>query len=268
MAKTVVGDDTIKTKTAIPTPLDINLNASSLTIKLSCGDCRHFTRMAFPEYGSVCSKIGIVEEAKPCKRFTPDSRLVEFQSDPDLVQFATFLATVPTSKLGVIASILTREHRTRKQGFNFGEVVYLRVFGDDYISNYRRCRVVQADARYVHVEGKKGFTATVLKTSLLNFKQFKKKRAELEAAKKIRDPKYKNYFAVPDVAAKKAAEILNSLVPPTLDGKVLSSKRKNNILVADATTNKVTKRRARVLYTNKVLDERTAELDTLMRIRG
>lgn len=259
-------DDANKTKT-IPVPVETNLKSTALLINITCGKCQHFNRIPYPQYGTVCSTLGVVEKAKPCKRFSPDSKQVQFSTDTDLVQFATFLASVPNSKLGIIASLLTREHRTRSQGFVFGEVVYLKVFEGDYISNYRRCRVVQADSKYIHIEGKSGFTASVLKQSVLNHKQWKKKRLALEESKLIKDPKYKSYFIAPTPASKKISQILESIEPPMLDGTTISPKKKNAIVVTEGSSTKL-KKKVRVLYTKKINNARTAELDTLLRIRS
>lgn len=251
-------------KSVTPEPVNIDLRACALTINATCGDCRHFVRLAHPKYGQACSVKGVIETAKPCSKFNPDARRVRFKDDESVVAFAQFMASVPTSKLAVLASLINREHRTRKHGFAFGEIVYLHLFGGDFISNYRRCRVVSVDKEYVHVEGGDGFVATVYPTSILNMRKWKKKRKELEAAKRVKDPNYKRYFENTAKASKEAARILDSLQP--LPFNKSSAKNRRSLLATDD-SGVIGKghRLKRVVYNAKTRDLRTKPLDELIK---
>lgn len=198
----------VSSKAVTPEPVKYDLSGCALAINAKCGACRHFSRMAHPAYGDVCASKGILEIAKPCARFNPDARQINFKSDEHIELLAELLATLPTNKLGVLAAIINREGRTRKRNLHFGEVVYFRMFGGDYISNYRACRIVSADKDYVHVEGKDGFTAMIYRESVLNLKQWKKKRKALKEAKKIKDPNYSRFFTLPNPAQQEVTKIL------------------------------------------------------------
>jgi hypothetical protein len=265
------GEDTKKVisggKTIMPEPLSINLSACTLTIKTNCGGCRHFNRMAYPEYGIVCEKKGILETAKPCVRFSPDPRQIKFKNDADLVALAKALANVSKNKLPLLASLINKESRTRKQGWCFGEICYIRIFGEDYISNYRRSRIISADSQYVTIEGKGGFTASLTKSSVLNARQWKKKKRELEAAGKITDPNYSKYIRLPTKAEREAAKILDGVNPPALDG-VTAKGRKAILSSEQAVKAKRVIKVKKPVFSTKRPDLRTTSLDQIFKTRS
>lgn len=53
-----------------------------------------------------------------------------------------------------MASLLNQEKATRRQGFRFGQLVYVRMYPGEYMSNYAIATVIQADKDQVYVEGK------------------------------------------------------------------------------------------------------------------
>jgi hypothetical protein len=217
----------VSTDNAItPEPVSFSLTGSALTLNVNCGLCRHHSRMAHPALKKVCREKGILEEAKPCARFSADPRQIKFSDDEQLLAVSEWIGQAPKKKLLLLAALLTQEERTRKQGRYFGEVVYILALGGEYITNYRRCRVVSAVKDYVTVEGQ-GIIATVMTSSVLSIKQWKKKKALLAATGKKRDPRYKTYFQAPSKVDEEIKQVIDNLRPPTLSDSVVNVKRKS-----------------------------------------
>jgi len=266
------GNET-KTNAITPEPVNFTLGKSALTINTNCGMCSHFARMAHPVYKEVCKAKGLIETNKPCVRFNPDPRQVRFNDDDQLENFTEFLATLPTSKIPLIAAILSQEHRTRKNKFHFGEVVYILAFGTEYVSNYRRCRVLSADREYVTVEGSSLFIATVMATSVFNMKRWKKKKIELLESKRLRDPNYKKYFKQPSQSERDIAKIVATQAPLQLDSTIKDVKSRPAILAYNTEgafrKGKLKKtKKVAVVYNARIINKDITPIDELMRVRG
>jgi hypothetical protein len=219
--------------------------------------CHHFSRMAHPTYVKPCKDLGILEVSKPCTRFTPDARSLKINNDAAAINLAIAMATVPTSKLKVLAALINREARTRKRGYYFGEVVYMRVIGGDYISNYRKARILFAEKDYLHIEGSvDGFVASVMHSTVLNSKEWAKKKKQLLLEGKKRDPNYIRNFQTQTPQEKLFTKDLVNNDPPEITHKSKNSK----VLVAVEMT--TTKGKVKKLIRTK--DVRTTPLDVLL----
>ena len=177
----------------VPASLSTNLERTNLNISQKCGNCKHLKRIAHPAYEKVCTEHGMTADSKPCERFSADPTKISFTRDRDAFRAEKFLTELSDDKLRLFASLLVEETKTRAKGFYFGMPVYLRVYGDDYLSNYQRAKVVSADAKWVNLVSANGFTAMVLHRSVLTPAQWHKKKAWLEHNERLVDPKLHKY---------------------------------------------------------------------------
>jgi hypothetical protein len=155
---------------------------------VKCKDCVGFNRYA--KYDDLCEKLGVQSYSKPCSRFDPDPKKLGVS---DIKLLAEVIDGMATARIPLITSMLNREHITRTNGFHMGQKVYVRVLqgSGDYLSNYGIAKVISADSKYVHVQGKGGFRASVYHVSVLTLEQFEKKRRRLQKAGKLKDPNLK-----------------------------------------------------------------------------
>jgi len=185
----------------IPTPVNFDLR-TNLTCNVRCNSCIYFENRAHSKYKEPCNSLGILAKSTPCNKFTPNPAKLNFRSDKILRQISRVLAKIGKEHLPLIASVLLRESKTRNKGFNFGQVVYVRIFGDDYISNYRKAYVVFAERKLVYLTGGKNinseteFTASVGTQYVLSSDQWEKKKSALKAQGKLKDPKLPRYIKV------------------------------------------------------------------------
>ena len=251
-----------------PQEISFPLSGCALTINANCGMCRHFSRMAHPAFKEVCQKKGIIEVSKPCVRYQADPRQLRFYEESHMVAFAEFLATVPTSKLPLLASIFNQEHRTRKRKYHFGEIIYIHAFGQEYISNYRRCRILVVERDLATVEGEGNLIASVMLKSVLNAKQWKKRKAELQAAKRVKDPNYKRHFKVSTKIEKEIKKAIETLTPPMLNDSIIGKP----VLVAlhkESNLRPVKKASKKAVLFNAIKPNiATTPVDELIRVRG
>jgi len=249
----------------MPEPLPFKLTGSSLTINTTCGTCKHFRRIPHPAYGEICAAKGIFDTNKPCTKYSVDSSQLGVHSDKLLQEIAELMAKVPKKQLVLVSALANRESRTRKYGFYFGQTVYVRLLSSDYISNYRRAIVTEANKDYVYIsDSKQGFTMMVYHSSVLTNEQWLEKKAQLKKAKKIVDPKYAEFFKAPTKAEREANKILDTLTPPDLSA--IAGKGKKVLLAAS-------EEKRRVLFNNKEVDPDTTPIDKLIgktnfRVRG
>lgn len=194
----------------IPQSLDNDLDRSNLQVNQRCGNCKHLKRIANPAYEKLCKDLGMSEISRPCARFSADPTKIKFRREDNLRNAVRFLQELSADKLLVFASLCVEESKTRRKGFHFGMTVYLLAFGDDYVSNYRRMKVVSADRKYVNLVGSDGSTAMVFHKSVLTPKQWIKKKAWLENNERLTDPRYKKYTESPSRADMQLRQVRNN----------------------------------------------------------
>lgn len=231
-AEDQISDDDVQARSIIE-PLPFDLKSSCLTIKAKCGECRYFANTPHKAYKKVCMKLGVIEKAKPCKRFSPDVSLLNFNDEKQQFMLSDIMANTSTARLALLAAVINREARTRRHGFHFGEVIYIRAFGDDYVSNYRKGRVINADSEYVYISGNRNFVAQVYHDSVIKHAQWKLKKVKLTKAGKVRDPRYKSYTQlVPEHIAKLKRDMEDAYQPPTIDFDFGKSNKPKNVKYA------------------------------------
>ena len=190
-------------KTGVIIPLDVR-----------CGHCYHFDKQRAERYPDICSRLGILKIGRPCVAFMANVNTLSLKNEENH-SFAAILEKIPTTRLAAYAALINQERTTRRRGYKLGQVVYVKLLPDDYLSNYAKAWVLLAKKNTVIVQGQKGFRGSFLQTSVLTEAQFTKKRQALIARKRINDPNYKKYMTA--LAIKIEPKELKDYVPPTID---------------------------------------------------
>lgn len=195
----------------IPQSLDHDLDRSNLQVNQRCGNCKHLKRIANPAYEKPCIDLGMTEISRPCHRFSCDPTKIKFQGDRNIRNAIDLIQNLSPDKLLLMASMLIEESKTRRKGFFFGQTVYIRAFGDDYISNYRRMKVVSADRKYVNLVAPDGSTAMVFHGSVITPAAWRKKKEQLTKTERLTDPRYKKYTQSPSRADMQLREVRTNM---------------------------------------------------------
>ncbi len=207
-----IGEDVEKPSKLVPVPIDSSAYAllgTNMAIGARCGICVHHGTIAHPAYDDVCKELGILSESVPCKRYEPDYRQLKLAEEPWFAAMAAAIASMTGPQRHILASILVKENRTRAAGFQFGEQVYLRVYEGEYLSNYRKAVVVSAGTKYVRLEGANGFHAMVYKRTVMNARQWLRKKAELVKAGRVKDPMLRRHTAAATDIDRKMRELID-----------------------------------------------------------
>lgn len=185
--------------------------SSALTMSLRCKDCRFHQTLIAPGNAKPCTSLGIISEARPCDKFKVSHRSVTLAPDK-LASFNEVVAGIPASQLKVIAAHLNQEVVTRKNGFKFGETVYILVLGGDFLHNYRRAVVLSADNEFVYVTGRfDRFYGALKHSSVIKLEKWEAKRKQLILSKSFVDPNHTKLWHV------KATGQVSSYDPPDID---------------------------------------------------
>ena len=173
-----------------------SLKRGNIPLKVRCGDCIFFSK--FEKFGEPCEKLGIIKRDKPCKYFSIDPFQVDFDTTEGIVKLKNLLNKTKDNDLKKFAAIINQHIDTRNMGLEFGEIVWVKLLQDDYLSNYFKAKVVQANKGIVYVQGtdKNTFTGTFKRFSVFTLREFREKRKELRSKKKITDPNFEKYFLV------------------------------------------------------------------------
>lgn len=183
-----------------------------LTIGVTCKHCVFYNRQK--TYDSPCSKLGVLPESLPCKRFTTDPYQVNFKDDDGTEEIAKILPKIKPGSIAILMSLLLDEAKTRRRGYHFGQKVYVRIFRDDYISNYAAAWVVKADKTYAYLQARHGFRVMYYHRDVLNKEQWAKKKKSLLKQGLVKDPKFRGYTKI-SVSAQSIRE--EDYEPPTID---------------------------------------------------
>jgi len=198
----------------IPTSLSTGLGRTNLFIKQRCGNCKHLKRIPHSAYEKLCITLGMTDISAPCERFSADPSKIRFKTSRNARRALEFLQELSDDKLALYASLILEERRTRSNGYSFGQTVYISINGQDYLSNYRRLKVVASDSKYIHLVADDGFTAMVLHGSVLSSEEWATKKAWLIKKERINDPRMAKYYASAshaELQKRKVSESLNVL---------------------------------------------------------
>lgn len=195
-----------------------NLSAASLNEALRCGECLHYKKHANTTFKMLCNMRGIRATAIAPKCFTPDVSKIAQNSDQFVQIAALFNSYTPQQRriwLAVLREPAVKGKQIRKD-IKFGTKVYFHGLGRDYINNYLSGYVMgMTSNREIIISGSpdqntrgRSYLAYMKDTdTLMTYKEWKVKKAELQAAGKIFDP------ASRIVAKPQQAEA----EPPTID---------------------------------------------------
>ncbi len=190
----------VETKEVKPVHVRIKGIGREQTISgLKCGQCKFFKQFGFYSISGdsqkrekvPCNELGILETSLPCPNFSISPYKINFKNKEGVERLLEKILQKITKKdLALFSVLINQEQRTRKKGFYFGQIVYLRLFGEDYLSNYVKAKIINATGEYVHVQGDKGFNATLFIDSILTKEAFIKKQVELTKKNKLLDPNF------------------------------------------------------------------------------
>lgn len=204
----------------------VNIPAEPVTLDVTCQHCLHFKEIKI--YKDVCEALGVKTFSPTCRNFMLNWKDI----DPGAYKrLQKMLERVSTENLPIVAALINNEIKTRKGKFSFGMPVYVRLFGDDFFSNYAKCWVIFKSGRYVYVKGTNNkFAGVFLRSSVLTEKKFIEKGTKLIKEGKLRDPKFSEYT---QLKIKKFT--LDNI--PSIDSFVENRKSKANFGSFSITTN-------------------------------
>lgn len=193
------------------------------TIGFKCRDCIHYRQIANEKYyDKVCSKNGVLEKAAaPVRCFHPN--VYELQKlVPDVLnQIGLLIKDMTTTQARVLMGVLKWRKEFEHLGLAFGQPVYI-CFGGDYLNNYYKGFVIgveKANGRIFVTSdlNKKQISRpallSMLRDSVYNVIQFRKKRDDLIKKGKLNDPKESGIFGTS--IKKPKADI--GYEPPSMD---------------------------------------------------
>lgn len=185
-----------------------------------CGNCIHHRHI--PQFKETCEKLGVGPYHKICEKFQFNWQLI--QASKVSGTLLEKVADIPDEDLLMMADFLRAERLTRRKGFKFMMPVYVRLFGDNFLSNYAKGWVITAAGRYVYIQGKESaYNGAFLKSSIIKEPKFIKIAADLVKQGKIIDPNTRNYTKI------KAKNLKGFEDVPTIDSFVARSKKPLNM---------------------------------------
>jgi hypothetical protein len=170
---------------------------------LTCGSCSGLERDRLISGSPTrCSGQGKLPSSKICSSFKPDVfALAPLNSNATYIKdpldlLATSIADFTISELQVLAALLLGEKKTRKYGFRFWQVVYVRLVGSassNYLHNFGKGRILDANKEYIRVISETGKTCIQVvndkdSNTLFTLEQFKPLRNKMVREKLIDDP--------------------------------------------------------------------------------
>jgi hypothetical protein len=176
----------------------ISPTSKPVTVNVTCRDCIFFEREANFTDGKEkrpCKQLGRLASQLPCVAFKVSPYQMDFNG-ADMLTFANIISNIPNGKLPLLAAILLQENTTRKNGFKFGQTVYVQVFPDDYLSNWAVAKIIAVDSKWVFIQGKRGFRAKVAHSSVLREIEWTEHSRKLRGLGRFSDPNLNKYTTV------------------------------------------------------------------------
>lgn len=205
------------------------LNKDLVIPGLACRHCMHFGKEGLYEderdrdrERTPCKNLNVLPTSKPCPNFSVDTAEFNFGGVEEPTELLSKLLTgLDEKRLPQFSALMVELYKMRKKGFRFGETVYVRLFGDDYLSNYFAVRVVKvkeviekmyqtssldpqigkqmvrARRIVVYLQGKGNFRLRLYDNSVLRERDMIAKRKELQSKERLVDPRYDTYTHLP-----------------------------------------------------------------------
>ena len=188
----------------VESPLNKEHRKLPVILNVRCGSCIFFKDRAYPAFKKPCHEIGVKKSSRPCTKYYASPFL--FMKDSEGFKMLETLTSKFEKDLSGLVGMLNQVLLTKRYGFSFGQTVYVKMIGEDYLQNYAKATVISANHESVYVQGKKfAKGGTYLHGSVLTEDQWKRKKRNLVKHGRIRDPKAKEYYRV-KVSPKKAIE--------------------------------------------------------------
>ena len=170
---------------------------SNIKKHLQCGSCLHLKNEKC--FDKPCFDLGKLPQTRSCASYKANHQLIVGNQEQEarLYHLVHALSGMGPSELQALAGLIAETARTRKNGWNFLEKVYIRYRGDstrNYASNFMLGYVVYADKDSVKIIGESGKTfATYINekngNTLYNAKRFAELRKHFKESKQHIDPK-------------------------------------------------------------------------------
>ena len=213
-----------KPKVEIP-----NLGKDLVIGGLFCKHCAFFQREGIYEFDkdktrerTPCHNLGVQPNSKPCPNFSVNPYEFDFNEvDGATALLSELFRGLDERKLPQFAAHLMELYKTRKKGFKFGETVYVRLFGDEYVSNYAAAKVIKVKETIerpwtgpsldpaiqrrrlrqkvlvVYAQGAGNLRMQLKAESVLREKEFAARLKIMQKAGRLIDPQYARYSINP-----------------------------------------------------------------------
>lgn len=211
----------------VESPLNLkDKKRQPVVLGVKCKSCIFYKDRAYQAFKKPCSQLGVKQFSRPCQHFFANP-FTFLKDDPEF-KLAKKLLIKFGKQLPSLVGWLNQELATKKTGFSFGQIVYVKLIGEDYLLNYAKATVVSANKEYVYIQGNK-FRGTYLHDSVYTEDEWKRKKRTLVKHKRLRDPKHADYYKI-KVTPKKAIDY----EAPTIDdfAKVYSKPKKKVLRVS------------------------------------
>lgn len=205
------------------------LNRDLVIPGLACRHCMHFLKEGLYEderdrdrERTPCKNLNVLPTSKPCPNFSVEPAEFNFGDVEDPTELLSkLLVGLDEKRLPQFAAHLVEMYKTRKKGYRFGEIVYIRLFGDDYLSNYFAVRVVKvkeviekmyqtssldpqigkqmvrARRLVVYLQGRGNLRLRLYDNSVMREREMVAKRKELQSKGRLVDPRYDAHTHLP-----------------------------------------------------------------------
>lgn len=189
------------------------------SIGIKCGDCIHFKRMK--KFEKPCSDLGRKHFADAPDCYSPDVYILAKHNPEILFNLALLYKDFTSQETRVFMSLLKKSKAFEKTKLQFGMPVYFSI-SNDYLNNYYRGFVLDVTSSapqnvFVtsdlnNTQRTKPMIGTFMRESVYSVTEFKKKKAQLQKAGKLVDPKPKFTLSEDTVALGKS-----DYHPPSMD---------------------------------------------------
>lgn len=175
----------------------IATKAALKTLKPRCGDCEGFecTRLIEKQKG-FCNANGKTRYSSTCPNYQANLEpMRDFIGSDPFDALTQLIQSLPDNQLRMFGSLLYSENNNRRNGFQFGQKIYVRyrgLAGSNYLSNFMSAHVMSCQGDYIKVMSRDGrCSASFLlsnKNQLFTVERFEKLRDRLIRQGKLVDP--------------------------------------------------------------------------------
>lgn len=186
---------------------DPNAIAKESNLKLRCGDCIHYTGSAHPSYGEPCQNLGIRTASVAPNCYTPNVSLLRDLGTDSFGVLAGMLGAATPQQTRIIAGLFRAAGTLERQKLHFLQAVYFHIGGTDpsldncykgYVLGVGLDKQIQVIGGDYMRMSRAACVASLDRSSLMTFKQFKALKDKLIAKGKIKSLPPKVQIAILD----------------------------------------------------------------------